>query len=355
MLIPGLSGCEGRVRRHLAERLSTFGIESRTDRIGNLIASVEGTQAGPSVMLFAHTDQIGFFVRRVEPNGFIRVERVGGIPEKTLPATSMLLCVGEGRDVPGVFGCKSNHVTPESEKYTVQPYIEQFIDAGFTSAEAAMAAGVQIGTPAIYAPRFNDVAENCVAGTAIDDRAGCAVILEVAKALDTMPNRPTVHLVFAVQEEFNVRGAMVAAQALKPDIAIQLDVAIACDTPDLAGYGDVALGCGPAMSTYNFHGRGTLNGLIPHPALVQLISQTASDDSIPIQPAAVVGALTDNSYVQFVGEGVACIDLGVPCRYTHSPNELASVTDMEHLARLLTSAISRIGPQFVLDRDQYIL
>ena len=85
-----------------------------------------------------------------------------------------------------------------------------------------------------------------------------------------MRRKPTVHLVFSVQEEFNLRGALPAAQALAPDIAIQLDLMLATDTPDMAARGDVRLGGGPAMSLYSFHGRGTLNGTIPHPALVRL-------------------------------------------------------------------------------------
>ena len=81
---------------------------------------------------------------------------------------------------------------------------------------------------------------------------------------------------FSVQEEFNLRGAVTAAQALQPDIAIQLDLLLATDTPDMGYRGDVRLGAGPAMSMYSFHGRGTLNGTIPHPALVALFDATAS-------------------------------------------------------------------------------
>ena len=117
--------------------------------------------------------------------------------------------------------------------------------------------------------------ETRIAGTSVDDRAGCAVIVEVARALLPRRKRPTVHFVFSVQEEFNLRGAVTAAQALQPDIAIQLDLLLATDTPDMGYRGDVRLGGGPAMSLYSFHGRGTLNGTIPHPALVSLFDATA--------------------------------------------------------------------------------
>ena len=136
MLLPGLSGHEDRVRRAIKERLDAAGIASRTDRLGNLIATVEGDPEAPSVMLFAHTDQLGFITRKIEPNGLVRVERLGGIPEKALPAQAVLFCVGEGRDVGGVIANKSHHATPADEKYKVTPYQDLFIDVGTDSAEA---------------------------------------------------------------------------------------------------------------------------------------------------------------------------------------------------------------------------
>ncbi len=118
--------------------------------------------------------------------------------------------------------------------------------------------------------------------------------------------------------------------------------------------GDVALGGGPAMSLYSFHGRGTLNGVIPHPALVALFEGAASDTGLNLQRSAHTGALTDNSYVQLVGQGVAAIDLGFPCRYTHSSLEVCDLSDLVGLTQLLIEGLRRIGPGFSLDRDDYI-
>ena len=353
MLTPGLSGHEDRVRRLIAKSLSDLPLTMRTDRLGNLIASLKGDEGTPSVMLFAHTDQLGFIVRRIEPNGLVRIERLGGVPEKALPAQAVLFCVGEGRDVQGVIATKSHHATPPEEKYKVVPYAELFIDVGTQDAAATRALGIEIGTPVVYDPRFMALAGDRIAGTAVDDRAGCAVIMEVARELAKGGPRPTVHFVFAVLEEFNLRGAMVAAQALKPDIAIQLDLALNSDTPDMAQRGEIVLGGGPAMSLYSFHGRGTLNGTIPHPALPKLFAETAEAAAIPLQRTAHTGVLTDSSYVQLVGEGVACIDLCFPCRYTHTALELCDLRDLEGLARLLVAALRRIDTTFSLDRDLY--
>jgi len=353
MMIPGLSGYEGRVRRRLAAEMKGLGIDSRSDRLGNLIATLPGDAKAPSVMLFAHMDQLGLVVRKIEATGLIRVERLGGVPDKALPAQSVLLCVGEGRDVPGVIANKSHHATSPEEKFRVLPYAELYIDAGFASAEEVLAAGIDIGTPIVYAPKVVQLAGDRLAGTSVDDRAACAVMVEVARSLRSAKRRPTVHFVFSVLEEYNLRGALTAANALAPDIAIQLDLMLATDTPDMTARGDIRLGGGPAMSLYSFHGRGTLNGTIPHPALVRLFQRTADAAGLPLQRSAHIGALTDSSYVQLVNEGVAAIDLGFPCRYTHSALEVCDVADLAGLTQLLVAGLSGIDRGLSLDRDDY--
>lgn len=353
MLIPGLSGHEGRVRRRLAAELAALGLRTRTDRLGNLIATIAGTTAGPSVMLFAHMDQLGLVVRKIEADGLIRVERLGGVPERALPAQAVLFSIGEGLDIPGVIASKSHHATGPEEKYRVVPYADLHIDAGFDSAAAVLAAGIDVGTPVVYQPRVLPLAGRRLAGTSIDDRAACAVLIEVGRALLGRERRPTVHLVFSVLEEYNLRGAVTAAQMLEPDIAIQLDLILATDTPEMAARGDVRLGGGPAMSLYSFHGRGTLNGTIPHPALVALFAATAEGEGLTLQRSAHVGALTDLSYVQLVGQGVAAIDLGFPMRYSHSALEVCDIGDLAGLTRLVAAGLARIDADFSLDRDGF--
>ena len=351
MLIPGLAGHEDRVRHAIAAEVKGIGAPLRTDRLGNLMLTLDGDQGLPSVMLFAHMDQLGLVVRKIEANGLIRVERVGGVPERALAAQEVLLQVGEARDLPAVIANKSHHATSPEEKYRVVPYGEIFIDAGFESAQEALAAGVDVGTPIVYAPRAVELAGGRLAGTSVDDRAGCAVVIETARALAKVKRRPTVHIVFSVQEEFNLRGVVPAVEALKPDIAIQIDLVLATDTPDMAARGDVQLGGGPAMSLYSFHGRGTVNGLIPHPALVRLICETAKASGIALQRSAHIGALTETSYVQLMHRGIACIDMGFPVRYTHSALEVCDARDLEALTRLAAAAIGRIDKSFTLDRD----
>ena len=250
MLIPGLSGHEDRVRRAITKKLISLGLTTKTDRLGNLMATLAGDPGLPSVMVFAHMDQLGLIVRKIETNGLIRVERLGGVPERALASQSVLMCVGEGRDVPGLISNKSHHATGPDEKYKVLPYADIAIDAGFSTADGVIAAGIDVGTPIVYEPKAMSLADGRIAGTSVDDRAGCAVMIVLAELLLSEKHKPTTHFVFAVQEEFNLQGAVTAARALAPEIAIQLDLILATDTPEMAGRGDVRLGAGPAMSLY---------------------------------------------------------------------------------------------------------
>jgi putative aminopeptidase FrvX len=234
------------------------------------------------------------------------------------------------------------------EKYRVLPYAEHYVDCGFPDAAAAHAAGVRIGDPVVWHPRVLPLHGSRLAGTAVDDRAGCAVLLDLAARRGDWP---TVHLVFSVQEEFNLRGVLPAVRALHPDIALQIDLVLCADTPDMAGRGEVRLGGGPAISLYSFHGRGTLNGLIPHPALVALAEQAAAAEGLPLQRSAHTGALTETSYVQLEGaEGIACLDVGFPCRHTHSALEVVDTDDLSALVSLLAGMLARITPAFPLTR-----
>ena len=349
MRLPGLSGHEHRVRAAIAARLAERGIRTSSDRPGNLVASFPGR--GPSVMLFAHMDQLGFVVRRVEADGFIRVERLGGVPERALPGQAVLFAVEDGPDLPGIITCKSHHATRPEERSRVAPVDELFLDAGHASRAAVEAAGIRIGSPVTYLPQVLELAGGRIGGTAIDDRAGCAVLLAVARELAARGSAgPPVHLVWTVQEEFNLRGAQVAAQVLAPDIALQLDLMNASDAPGMAERGEMRLGGGPGMSLYSFHGRGTLNGVIPHPALVRRFETAAREAGIPLQRSAQTGVLTDLSYVQLVGSGVAALDLGFPLRYSHSALEVCDPDDLVELTRLLLAALAGIGPDFRLER-----
>ena len=149
MMLAGPSGYEGRVRRYITRAMRELALPARTDNPGNLIVSLLGNENAPSVMIHTHMDQLGFVVRKIEANGYVRVERLGGIPERALAAQELLFCVGEGRDVPGIVANKSHHATRPDEKYRVLPVEELYVDTGFSDRESVLASGVDIGTPAV--------------------------------------------------------------------------------------------------------------------------------------------------------------------------------------------------------------
>ena len=144
---------------------------------------------------------------------------------------------------------------------------------------------------------------------------------------------------------------MSAAHQVKPDIAIQIDLMLATDTPETHDYGEMELGKGPGMSLFSFHGRGTLNGVIPHPSLVDLMEKSADLKNIKLQRSAQVGVLTDLSYIQQLGNGVASIDMGFPMRNSHSSLEICNINDLVSLEVLLETALSNITSEFSLIRS----
>jgi putative aminopeptidase FrvX len=351
MLTPAPSGYESQMAALLKRELGKSCDEVRVDRAGNCIGKIAGTQENPMcVMVFSHMDQTGFIVRKVEKDGYIQVDRLGGVPDKVLPGLKVLLRGEDGAWRPGVFGVKSHHATSEEEKFRVDPVTSMWIDIGAESDEEAHGLGVFTGCPAVYKPSFTELAGSRVTGTAVDDRGGCACLADIASRLASARPKCDVYLVGTVWEEFNLRGAMLAARAIKPDVALSLDVALAGDTRDLNARFDDSLGRGPCVQLYSFHGRGTLNGTIANEPLFRLAKLAASGSGIPLQRFSALGMLTDASYVQLEGEGVACLEMGFPARYTHSPVEVCDLRDLAGLSGLVCAMVSMLDNGFVFNR-----
>ncbi len=343
------SGYEDPMIHVMRREMSAVVPEVQVDRLGNVVARLRGPGDGLApIMLFAHMDELGFVVRKIEPDGFVRLERLGGLPERLAQARPVVVTSRRG-PVLGVIGAKSHHYTRPEEKYTVVPIQELYLDLGVRSAEEVAALGVEVGNPVSYAPFFHTQGDSVMAKT-LDNRAGCAVMLEVLERLAATPRSRDIYFVATVQEEFNLRGLLSTFPLIVPEIAIALDVVVACDTPDLRPVADTRLGGGPVVSLYTFHGRGTLGGLIPNPKLVQLVIDTANRRGIPLQRNVSMGLLTDASFLQMEGKGVYCLDLGFAVRYTHAPVEVASLQDLSKLVDLLVAFLGEIPGEVDLSR-----
>jgi len=338
------AGNEDRLTGALADHLREAGLEPVVDRLGQVAVTFGSERVeAPVVMVSAHLDELGLTVRAIDPAGMLRVHRLGGIPERVLPGTQLLVHTGVG-DLPAVVGLKSHHLTPPEDKYVAQPATELYLDIGTSSRAEAESAGVRVGDPVTYQPRWNELCGGRFSGKSLDDRLGVAALLAYIDRL--IADAPPLRLIvaFSAQEEFNVRGILALVKKFSPDIVVNVDITPATDTPDLVGQGSVELGGGPALSRLSFHGRGTLGGLIPHPVLVPAVEEAARDASVPIQHNAMVGVITDAAFVPMASaDGIAAVGVEIPVRYTHSPVETAQLSDVTACVDLLAAVAPRLA------------
>ena len=303
-------------------------------------------------MVFAHMDQIGFCVKHITEQGFIKIDRIGGVNRKVLVGREVVVHTEKGQRIPGTIGVMAHHLTSEAQRFVVPDIPELYVDAGISSKTDAAELGIQVGDSITFDSPYRRLGPHRVRAQALDNRVGLYIILKVAEQLSATPPAGTVYVVSTVQEEFNVRGSESAARAIDPHAAICVDIAVPGDTPDLEGVNDVRLGGGPTMRLMSFHGRGTLGGLIPNPRLRDLFQESASELGIDLQREASIGGLTDASFLQLLHQGIPAIDVGVPCRYTHTPVELADTRDVTKAIQLLSHVLSKVSPETDFSRGR---
>lgn len=333
--VPAPSGRETPLARVVRERWEQLGAPTvATDPLGNLHVTLGS--GGVHLALVAHLDEVGFVVRRVTDQGFVLLTRLGGIPERVL-ASQELIILARDAEVPGIIGTWPHHYTPDGAKRRVPTIEEMYLDIGASSAgEVADRFGVRVGDYAVYARSFRTRGEQFVSN-ALDDRAGLAALTTVLArlAVDDLPGR--VSLIASVQEEFSIRGLVPTVRSLDPDVLVAVDVSPATDTPEMRGHAsDIRLGAGPVIHLQSFHGRGTLAGVLPPAWLVDAVDETAEAAGITLQRGTFYGGLTDASFAQLEGTGMAAIELGIPVRYTHTPKEVGHLGDLDSLVELLT-------------------
>lgn len=340
------SGHEDEVANYIMTRAESRGIQVKVDTLGNVICQVNQRPAGPRVAVCAHMDEIGFVVRKIERRGFLRVVRLGGIEEKSLAGKEVLVLANNGEKISGVVGIKAHHLVKPEEKYVVTKVDEIYIDVGTESQEETKKLGIEVGCPVVFSRTFFRRGQRVFANS-LDNRGGCAVLLEVLDSIDAKRLQAEVYLIGSVQEEFSLRGILPAVRSIRPDLLICLDIVPACDTPDLEGFSDVILGGGPTLNTYTFHGRGTLAGLIPTRAVLEWVLGVAEEENIPLQRSVFFGGLTDVSFAQLEHEGIPSVDLGFATRYTHSPVEVCDLHDLVRLKHLVLALLYRADEKTV--------
>jgi len=324
----GVSGNEDDVRAILLDAVRDHVDEVEIDALGNLLTFKRGTGDEPlRVMLAAHMDEIGLMVVDHDDKGMLKVQPVGGIDARLLPGT--LLTVGRDR-VPGVIGIKPIHLTESDEMEKVSKVEDLVIDIGAKGKSEAEKTA-PLGTYATFATRYRELGPT-VTGKAFDDRAGCAVMVELLRDRFEFD----LHGVFTVQEEVGLRGARVAAYAIDPDCAFTLEGTIADDIPKEKDESPTTeLGEGPAITIMD-------RSFIADRRLVRLLTETADELDIPHQFKQPGVGGTDAGVIHLAREGVPCATVSVPSRYIHSPVAMLNLEDFENTVRLMRESLGRL-------------
>ncbi len=314
----GPSGSEDQVRELIAGRIKGRADSIRVDALGNLIATVRGKGGGRRIMLAAHMDEIGIVVSHVDDKGFLRFGTIGGVRPQTLIGSRVRFASG----LVGVIGAEQKRVQGDL------PGLDQlFIDVGAT---AKGNSPVSVGDVACFDRPFVDLGERLVA-KAMDDRIGCAVLVQTMLDLEETPHE--VHFVFTVQEEVGVRGAQTSAYGVEAELGIAVDVTLTGDTPEARTMA-VALGQGPAIKVKD-------RGMLSHLGVRRWLVDTAREAGLPYQLEVLEAGSTDGMAMQTTRAGMPVGVISVPTRYVHTPSEMVDYQDVANSVRLLLEGLHR--------------
>jgi putative aminopeptidase FrvX len=332
-LAPGPTGFEAPVQEVVRRRLEPLAPVSG-DPLGNVWAEVGARDGAPSVAVAAHADQIGLIVTYVDENGFVSIERIGGLAPLLVPGRHFVIH-GRGGDVHAVGGRKPGHIVPMEERRTAPELHEQFLDMGARSRADALER-VAVGDPVTFMPDFVELAPGVVATQALDDRAGVYAMVRALELYAETPGDATLAGFATVHEETTFMGAKALARRLRPDVMVVLDGDFCSDTPAASAKelgGEVKLGAGPILS----RGAGS------NERLVALARDVAASEGIAVQLKAYPGETQTDADELMAAEGAATLTIGLPMRYMHSPYEVACMDDLEATARLVAALARRAG------------
>lgn len=315
------------IRREAGEILSgRAGSRVYADTMGNLYAYRKGADSEkPHVMLAAHMDEVGFIIRFATDEGLLKFDCVGGVDARC--CVSKRVIVGE-QAVPGVIGIKAIHLMSAEDRKKAPDYDSLFIDIGAKDKEEAE----RLCPPGCYATfesEYTEFGDGFVKAKALDDRAGCMILLDILKESRYAGD---ITCVFTVQEEVGLRGAKVAARRVQPDRAIIIDTTTANDMGMTDGHKQVtACGQGAALTFMD-------RRIITARKLLDQALDTAKERGIPVQIKRGTSGGTDAGVIQLSGAGVPCLTIVIPCRYVHSPASVCRLSDID-AARDLAMAV----------------
>ncbi|MGN6378924.1 MAG: M42 family metallopeptidase [Gaiellales bacterium] len=337
----GVSGHEGDVAEVIADELDGTYDSRDADPLGNQYFTRTGEDGAPTVMLCAHMDELGFVIRHIEDEGFLRIGPIGGHDSRMVIDQDIAVHGIDG-PVHGITGAKPAHLVEAEERKQAIPMEELFVDVGTDSREATEKLGVRVGQVATFLREGTVLNGSRVfSGKAVDDRAGCAVMVEVMRRLADHKVSATVCATASVQEEVGLRGAEVAGTRVQPDVALALDVCVCGDTPGVEfRRSPITLGGGPAIKYYD--AAGWTGAPVPR-HLTQRLEQAAEGAGIEYQREVLFGGGTDAWAIAVSGGGVLSGCVSVPSRYIHSAVGCVNLDDIEGTARLVLAFLEDVS------------
>jgi putative aminopeptidase FrvX len=333
----GVTGREEEVRNLLIKLMKPYADEIIVDKLENVIAVKKGKKSKPKVMLAAHMDEVGLMVKTITKEGFIQFAKMGGIDDRILLAQKVIVHTQKGT-LQGIIGSKPPHIQKEEERKKVVTYDQLFIDIGAEDNKDAAKMGLKVGDPVSFDVKYAKIRNDVVTGKALDDRAGCAVMIEVLKQVESTDC--TIYAVGTVQEEVGLRGAATATFGIDPDIGIALDVTVAGDVPGVKEFDtSLKMGKGPALTV-------TDSGLITPPKILRMLMDVAEENKIVYQLETGLPGTTDAARMSLTRQGVPSGTISIATRYIHSPVGMLSLKDAVNSAKLTTAAIQKIHKHF---------
>ena len=328
--LSGVSSHEDEVRAYVRSVAAPYADTIRVDSMGNLIVEKKGRIPGvKKLMLAAHMDEVGLMIHTITEEGYLKFSPVGGIDRRVLIGKAVL--VGE-RKLPGIIGLKAYHLTSAEEEKSVPKLKDFYIDIGAKDREEA-ASLVSPGDVAVFDTDILEFGNGFLKAKAIDDRVGCAVMVELLK--EPLPMDCT--FAFTVQEEVGTRGAFGATFSVTPDIALVLEGTTAADLPDMPDRKKVcAPGKGPVVPYMD-------GGTVYDRGLFELLRSLAEQSRIPWQTKELLSGGNDASAIQRTKEGVRVAGISAAVRYLHTPSSVASLADCQNilvLARRFLQAVA---------------
>lgn len=324
---PGFEDEVVKVLRGYAEGLG----ELREDSLRNFYIYRKENRGGrPVIQLDAHSDEVAFMVQAVRPDGTLRFIPLGGWITCNIPAHKVWVRNGDGVYIPGIISSKPPHFMTEAERHRLPDIMELAVDVGAVSLEDAVENfHIRIGEPVVPDVTFRyDAAHDIMEGKSFDCRLGCASLLAVMRELEGENLQVDVVGACAAQEEVGVRGSVVTARVIRPDLAIVFEGCPADDTAVEEPYMvQTAIKRGPML-------RHADARMITHPRFQRYALDMAKRKGIPVQEAVRSGGSTNGASIHLSGKGVPCIVIGIPVRYAHTHYGLSAYADFESGVRL---------------------